>query len=276
MPERIFIDRPLPPGFDELFGPDWEVVGPDDTELPTCRAAIAGASPWPAERIAKGAMLEVISRSGIGFDTVDLDAAAAQGVVVCNTPDAPSISTAEHTMSLLMAASKFTANNVARLRAGRQDFYAAHEGIELSGATIGVVGHGRIGSRVARMCAAMDMRVIVCDPYVEVVEHEQVDLDTILNESRVITMHTPLTDETRNLLDADGLDVTAPEPLDPEHTLLNRDNVVVTPHIASATDKGRVRMYSGAIENARQVLAGERPVDCVNPHVYEVLEGRSS
>ena len=313
MPERIFIDRPLPPGFDELFGPDWEVVGPDDAELPTCRAAIAGASPWPAERIAKGAMLEVISRSGIGFDTVDLDAAAAQGVVVCNTPDAPSISTAEHTMSLLMAASKFTANNVARLRAGRQDFYAAHEGIELSGATIGVVGHGRIGSRVARMCAAMDMRVIVCDPYVEVAEHEQVDLDTILTESRIITMHTPLTDETRNLLDAAafarmqdgvvivnaarggvldtqalvdaldsgkvyaaGLDVTAPEPLDPGHTLLNRDNVVVTPHIASATDKGRVRMYSGAIENARQVLAGERPIDCVNPHVYEVLEGRSS
>ena len=193
MPERIFIDRPLPPGFDELFGPDWEVVGPDDAELPTCRAAIAGASPWPAERIAKGAVLEVISRSGIGFDTVDLDAAAAQGVVVCNTPDAPSISTAEHTMSLLMAASKFTANNVARLRAGRQDFYAAHEGIELSGATIGVVGHGRIGSRVARMCAAMDMRVIVCDPYVKVAEHEQVDLDTILTESRIITMHTPLT-----------------------------------------------------------------------------------
>ena len=261
--------------------------------------------------------LKVISRSGIGFDTVDLDAAAAQGVVVCNTPDAPSISTAEHTMSLLMAATKFTANNVARLRAGRQDFYAAHEGIELSGATVGVVGHGRIGSRVARMCAAMDMRVIVCDPYVDIsesgAEHEQVDLETVLTESRVITMHTPLTDETRNLLDAEafarmqdgvvivnaarggvidtqalidaldsgkvyaaGLDVTAPEPLDPEHTLLNRDNVVVTPHIASATDKGRVRMYSGAIENARQVLAGERPVDVVNPHVYETLEKKNS
>ena len=110
-------------------------------------------------------------------------------------------------------------------------------------------------------------------------------------------MHTPLTDETRDLLDADafarmqdgvlivnaarggvidtqalidaldsgkvyaaGLDVTAPEPLDPDHTLLRRDNVVVTPHIASATDKGRIRMYSGAIENARQVLAGERPL----------------
>ena len=312
MPDRIYIDRPLPPGFDELFGPQWEIVGPDEAELHTCRAAIAGAARWPAERIAKGERLEVISRSGIGYDTVDLDAAAAQGVVVCNTPDAPSISTAEHTLSLLMAATKFTANNVGRLRAGRQDFYAANEGIELSGATVGVVGHGRIGSRVARMCAAMDMRVIVCDPYVEVTEHEQVDFDTILAESRVITLHTPLTDETADLLDADafgrmldgvvivnaarggvidthaliaaldsgkvyaaGLDVTAPEPLDPDHTLLHRDNVVVTPHIASATDKGRIRMYSGAIENARQVLAGERPVNCVNPHVYDVLEDRS-
>ena len=90
---------------------------------------------------------------------------------------------------------------------------------------------------------------------------------------RTVSWKRPL---PRASLYAAGLDVTAPEPLDPEHTLLNRDNVVVTPHIASATDKGRVRMYSGAIENARQVLAGERPVDCVNPHVYEVLEGRSS
>lgn len=311
MADRIFIDRAVPAQLSGLFGPDWEVVGPDEAELPTCRAAIAGASPWPAARIASGTQLEVISRSGIGFDTVDLDAAAAQGVVVCNTPDAPSISTAEHTMSLLMAAAKSTANNVARLRRGSGDYYAENEGIELSGRTIGVVGHGRIGSRVARMCAAMDMRVLVCDPYVEVTAHEQVDFAAILEGSDVITMHTPLTDETRDMLNADafvamrdgvvivnaarggiidtqalidaldsgkvlaaGLDVTAPEPLDPEHTLLHRDNVVVTPHIASATDKGRLRMYAGAIANARQVLDGERPINVVNPHVYEVLESR--
>jgi D-3-phosphoglycerate dehydrogenase len=309
MPERIYIDRPLPPGFDQLFGPEWEVVGPDPEELPSCRAAIAGASLWPAERFAAAERLEVISRSGIGYDTVDLAGATERGVVVCNTPDAPTISTAEHAISLLMAASKFTANNVARLRAGRADFYAANEAIELAGATIGVVGHGRIGSRVATACAGLGMRVLVCDPYVEVSGHEQVGFDRILAESRVITLHTPLTDETRNLLNADtfasmldgviiinaarggiidtdaliaaldsgkvyaaGLDVTDPEPLDPDHTLLHRDNVVVTPHIASATDKGRVRMYSGAIENARMVLAGQRPVNVVNPEVYERLE----
>ena len=126
--ERIYIDRPLPPGFDELFGPDWDVVGPDPTELPTCRAAIAGASLWGSERIAEGIELEVISRSGIGYDTVDLAAAAAQGVVVCNTPDAPSISTAEHTLSLLMAATKFTANyNTADEENGKAHHGAAEE-----------------------------------------------------------------------------------------------------------------------------------------------------
>jgi phosphoglycerate dehydrogenase-like enzyme len=307
--DHIYIDRELPPYLAELFDESWDVVGPDMAGLPTCRAAIAGSSRWDAERMDQAPELKVISRSGIGFDTVDLDAAAARGIVVCNTPDAPTISTAEHTMSLLLAATKFTANNVARLRQGRQDFYAAHEGIELSGATVGVVGHGRIGSRVARMCAAMDMRVLVCDPYVEVTDHEQVDFEAILAESRIITLHTPLTDETRNLVNADtiarmqdgvviinaarggsidtqalidaldagkiyaaGLDVTAPEPLDPDHTLLHRDNVVVTPHIASATDKGRIRMYSGAIANARSVLDGHRPIDVVNPHVYDVLE----
>ena len=307
MTDRIYLDREVPQYLAELFGPDWEVAGPDASELPSCRAVIAGSSRWTAERMDEAPLLEVISRSGIGFDTVDLDAAAERGIVVCNTPDAPSISTAEHTISLLMAATKFTANNAARLREGRQDFYAANEGIELSGTTIGVVGHGRIGSRVARMCAAMDMRVLVCDPYIEVTEHEQVDFDTILAESRIITLHTPLTDETRDLVDAAtidrmqdgvvivnaarggvidtealiagldsgkiyaaGLDVTAPEPLDPDHTLLHRDNVVVTPHIASATDKGRVRMYSGAIANARTVLDGERPADVVNPQVYEM------
>ncbi len=312
-PDRIYVDRLLPPWLDELFGAEWVVVGPDPGELAGARAVIAGSSPWTVERIASAPELEVISRSGIGFDTVDLEAATSHGIVVCNTPDAPSISTAEHTMSLLLAATKFTANNVARLRAGRQDFYAANEAIELSGATVGVVGHGRIGSRVARMCAAMDLRVIVCDPYVEVFEHEQVDLATLLAESRVITLHCPLTDETRNMIDAEalsamqdgvvlvnaarggvidsdaliaaldsakvyaaGLDVTAPEPLDPNHTLLHRDNVVVTPHIASATDKGRIRMYSGAIENARQVLAGDRPVNCVNPEVWSVREARQS
>lgn len=302
---RIYIDRPLPAGFDDLFD-GWAVAGPDPSELTTCPAAIAGASLWPAERMDTGPELKVISRSGIGFDTVDLAGATERGIVVCNTPDAPTISTAEHTISLLMAAAKFTANNQQRLRDARNDFYAANEAIELSGRTIGVVGHGRIGSRVATVADALGMHVLVCDPYAPGATRTMVAFDQILDRSDIITMHTPLTDETRHMLDAAafaamkdnviiinaarggvidqealiaaldsgkvyaaGLDVTVPEPLDPAHTLLNRPNVVVTPHIASATDLGRRRMYTGAIENARLVLAGQRPANVVNPEVYE-------
>lgn len=306
MSDRIYVDRLLPDWLSVLFDDSWQVCGPDESDLSSCQAAIAGSSLWTAERMDQAPRLEIVSRSGIGFDTVDLDAAAERGIVVCNTPDAPSISTAEHTMSLLMAATKFTGSNQRRLRDGRQDFYAANEAIELFGRTLGVVGYGRIGSRVAKAAEAMGMNVIVCDPYVSVDPFQAVTHAELWEQSDVVTIHTPLTDETRNLIDADvlrsmrdgvviinaarggcidtdalvaaldsgkvyaaGLDVTAPEPLDPSHTLLHRDNVVVTPHIASATDKGRIRMYKGAIANARQVLNGERPVNVVNPQVYE-------
>ena len=305
MTERLFLDRLMPPGFEDLFV-DWDVCGPDDAELATCRAAIAGASQWPAARIASAPSLEVISRSGIGFDTVDLAAATAQGVIVCNTPDAPTISTAEHTMGLLLSVTKSLADNAARLRSGGTEFYAASEAIELAGRTLGVVGYGRIGPRVARAAAALDMHVIVCDPYVTTQEFEMVTFPELLARSDVITLHCPLTDETAHMVDAAafaamrpgavlvnaarggvvdtdalvaaldsgrlraaGLDVTAPEPLPPDHTLLHRANVVVTPHIASATDVGRRRMYGGAVENARMVLAGQRPVHVVNPEVFD-------
>jgi D-3-phosphoglycerate dehydrogenase len=304
--DRVYSDRVLPDWLSTLFDDSWDVCGPVDADLAGCIAAMAGSSLWPGDRMDTAPHLKVISRSGIGFDTVDLDAATARGIVVCNTPDAPTISTAEHTMSLLMAAAKSTANNVARLREGNRDYYAENEAIELSGRTLGVVGFGRIGTRVARAAAALDMEVIVCDPYVDIAGFESVSHADIIERSDVITLHCPLTDETRNLLDHDafaamrdeviivnaargacidtealvaaldsgkvyaaGLDVTAPEPLDPSHTLLHRDNVVITPHIASATDKGRIRMYAGAIANARQVLDGERPFNVVNPEVYE-------
>ena len=305
MAERLFLDRRMPPGFEDLFV-GWDVCGPDDAELETCRAAIAGASQWPAERIASAPSLEVISRSGIGFDTADLAAATAQGVIVCNTPDAPTISTAEHTMGLLLAVTKSLVDNATRLREGETEFYAASEAIELAGRTLGVVGFGRIGPRVARAAAALDMHVIVCDPYVTTHEFEMVTFAELLARSDVVTLHCPLTDETTAMVDADalaamrpgavlinaarggvvdtdalvaaldsgqlraaGLDVTAPEPLPPDHTLLHRANVIVTPHIASATDLGRRRMYGGALENVRMVLAGQRPVHVVNPEVFD-------
>lgn len=306
MPDRIYVDRVLPEWLATLFDDSWQICGPDEEELPSAVAAIAGSSRWPGERMDGAPLLKVISRSGIGFDTVDLAAAAERGIVVCNTPDAPSVSTAEHTIGLLLAATKFLASNHQRLREGRHDYYAASEALELAGKTLGVVGYGRIGGRVARIAEALGLHVIVNDPYVRVESFDSVELGDLWRRSDIVTLHCPLTEETRDLIDAEalaamrtgvvivnaarggcvdtaalvaaldsgkvysaGLDVTAPEPLDPSHTLLHRPNVVVTPHIAPATDNGRQRMYRGAIENAREVLEGRRPINVVNPEVYD-------
>ncbi len=305
-PPALYIDRAIPDGFEDIFGDDFTVIGPESEALPAAVAVLAGASLWPGERMAEAPDLQVISRTGIGFDTVDLDAATERGIVVCNAPESPTVSTAEHTMALLLSATKSLPANQRRLRDHDGDYYAANEGMELAGRTIGVVGYGRIGSRVARAAAALDMDVIVHDPYVDDIAFASVGLDELWRRSDVVTMHCPLTDETREMVDETALaamkpgavfvnaarggvvdqdalvaalesghlafvalDVTTPEPLPIGHPLLTRENVVVTPHIASATDRGRRRMYTHAIANVHTVLGGDRPASCVNPEVYE-------
>ena len=303
----MYIDRPIPDGFDDIFDGRAQVVGPEPVALGTARAAWAGASLWDAERIAAAPSVEVISRTGIGYDTVDLDAATAQGVVVCNAPESPTISTAEHTMALLLHAAKHLTSNQRRLAHHDGDYYAANEGIELAGKTLGVIGYGRIGTRVVRAARGLEMETIACDPYLDpaAVDIELTDLFDVLRRCEVVSIHCPLTDETRNMFDsrafaamrdgavfvnaarggivdqdalvdaldtgklsAAGLDVTVPEPLPTDNPLQGRENVMITPHIASATDLGRRRMYSHAVDNAMTVLAGDRPVNCVNPEVY--------
>lgn len=304
----IFIDRTIPDGFVDLFEGRLRVVGPDESALADAEAVLAGASLWPAERMDGGPHIKVISRTGIGYDTVDLAGATARGIVVCNAPDSPTVSTAEHTMALLLHATKSLSANQRRLRGHDGDYYAANEGIELAGKTLGVIGHGRIGTRVVRAARALEMVTIACDPYIDPAAHdvELVSLDELLERSDVVSVHCPLTDETRELFDADtfarmrrgsafinaarggivdqealvdaldsghvafaGLDVTVPEPLPTDHPLQGRDNVIITPHIASATDLGRRRMYTHAVENVLRCLAGGRLDSCVNPEVYD-------
>ncbi len=303
----IYLDRPVPLGFDDIFAGVATPVGPEPDALVGADAALAGASVWDAARIESARQLKVISRTGIGYDTVDLDAATKAGIVVCNAPESPTISTAEHTMALLLHATKHLSANQARLATNAGNYYAANEGIELAGKTLGIVGHGRIGTRVARAAAALDMEVIAHDPYISAdsIATPLVPLVELFERSHVISMHCPLTEETRGMIDTEafaamrdgvafvnaarggivdqealiaaldsgkvaaaGLDVTVPEPLPVSHPLQGRPNVMITPHIASATDLGRRRMYTHAVANAMTVLRGERPRDCVNPAVY--------
>lgn len=305
---KVYLDRPVPLDFEDLFEGRATPVGPDDADLADADAALAGGSRWPADRIARGVNLKVISRTGIGYDTVDLDAAAAQGVVVCNAPESPTVSTAEHTMALLLHAAKSLARNQRRLAEHAGEYYAANEGIELAGKTLGVIGYGRIGKRVVKAARGLDMETIACDPYLDPA-HEDidlVDLSTLLARSHVVSVHCPLTEETQGMVNdatlhqmrdgvvfvnaarggivdqdalvaaldsgrvaAAGLDVTSPEPLPTDHPLQGRPNVIITPHIASATDLGRRRMYSHAMQNVMTALSGARVATCVNPAVYD-------
>ncbi|MDE0607544.1 MAG: hypothetical protein OXH78_10390 [Acidimicrobiaceae bacterium] len=309
----IYVDRTMPPGFEEMFAGRAVPVGPEASALATAHGVIASGSVWDGPRMDAAPLLQVISRAGIGFDAVDLQAATERGVVVCNAPESPTVSTAEHTMALLMHVAKSLSANQRRLRGHIGDYYVDNEGIELAGRTLGVVGYGPIGKRVVKAARGLDMEVLAHDPYLEP-DNEDIELvafNELLERSDVVSAHCPLTDETRGLFNSDafakmrrgslfinaarggvvdqgalvaaldsghiagaGLDVTVPEPLPVDHALQGRDNVMITPHIASATDLGRRRMYQAALDNAMTCLDGDRVTTCVNPDVYDQPELR--
>jgi len=292
------------------------VLGPatDDDPyagLASARAAVASILRYDAALMDQAPGLRVIARTGIGYDRVDVAEATRRGIAVCNTPDAPTISTAEHAAALMLMVAKNVKRAEWELRQGIGGTYARHNAIELDGKVLGLVGFGRIARRVARICEGLGMRVTAYDPYLpatafppEVVRAES--LEQLLGDADVVSVHVPLTDDTRGmfgldefrqmkqgavfvntarggLVDGDallaalaggrlfgaGLDVTEPEPLSANHPLLLRDDVVVTPHIASGTADAKVRIFRAAFEQVVQVLAGRRPTHLVNPEVWD-------
>ena len=296
----LYFDHPLPDAYRDLVEGRAIAVGPDDSELTTADGVLAGAKrAWNAGAFALGPAMKVISRIGIGYDNVDVADATAAGVIVCNAPDAPSVSTAEHTLMLMLAVVK---NLPAQIDRAREGLPGATTGtaLELDGTVLGLVGYGRIARRVGAAARAMGMTVLAYDPYLSEAEGcELVDLARVFAESDVISLHAPAVADTRHMINAQslatmkrgvylincargglvdqdallaaldsgqvagaGLDVTDPEPLPVGHPLLGHPNVVVTPHVASATVEGRRRLYAHAIENALNVLAG-RPATIV-------------
>ena len=296
------------------------VLGTEDV-LAGAEAAIIGRSHVGAEFIERaGPNLKLVIRHGIGYNTLDVPVATEYGVLCANTPDAPTESTAEQAVGLLLAVAKVIVKSDRVMRANQPVSLMELRGVEVRERVLGVVGYGRIGRRVTEICAlGLKMRVVVVDPYLSVVPNlpEGVtmvnSIDTLLPQIDFLTLHTPLMAETHHLMSerqfrmmkpgsflinvsrgpvvdeaaliralqdghlaGAGLDVFDPEPPMPDNPLLRMDNVVVTPHVASNTDKGYWRMSQSVVDQVLQVLAGERPSFVIDPSAWPGRMGMAS
>ncbi|MDM0123283.1 NAD(P)-dependent oxidoreductase [Variovorax arabinosiphilus] len=237
--------------------------------------------------------LRVISKHGSGTDTIDKVAAKARGIEVVAAVGANAAAVAEQALALLLACAKSVVQLNARMHAGHWD-KATHKSLELGGRTVGLLGLGAIGQRFAKMADAMGMRVIGFDPYATNLPAyiQSVDLGTLWRESDAISLHCPLTDDNRGLIDAEtlakckpgvvivntargglineadllaavqsgqvasaGLDSFAVEPMTAGHPFQGQERIVLSPHIGGVTGDAYVNMGVGAVKNLLAVLA---------------------
>src|SRR6201992_2260348 len=204
---QIFKDRGVEVDFQPNLGKDKdklaEIIGNYDG------LAIRSATKATAKIIEKATKLRVIGRAGIGVDNVEIPAATAKGIIVMNTPFGNSITTAEHAITLMWALAREIPQADASTQAGKWE-KNRFMGVEITGKTLGVVGCGNIGSLVANRRIRLKMKVIAYDPFLSperAVELgvEKVELDDLLRRADFITLHTPLTDKTWNMIDAKAL-----------------------------------------------------------------------
>jgi D-3-phosphoglycerate dehydrogenase len=207
---QIFKDRGIEVDFQPALGKDKEklaeIIGNYDG------LAIRSATKVTSKILEKAKNLKVIGRAGIGVDNVDIPAATAKGVIVMNTPFGNSITTAEHAISLMLALARQIPEADASTRAGKWE-KNKFMGVEIFGKTLGVIGCGNIGSIVADRAIGLKMKVIAYDPFLSPERAlnlgvEKVELDDLLKRADIITLHTPLTDKTKNIIDAAALKKT--------------------------------------------------------------------
>ena len=248
-----------------------------------------------ADLLANAPSLRVIGRAGVGVDNIDVTAATIRGVVVMNAPDGNTITTAEHTIALLSSLARSIPQASSSLKAGRWE-RKRFIGVELQGKTLGIVGLGRIGRVVASRARAMGMMIVAYDPFIAPdqardLEIELVPLDEVYARADFLTVHTPLTAETRGLIDREvlakmkqgarivncargglvdedalyeaitggtiagaALDVFVQEPPPADHPLLTLDQVIVTPHLGASTTEAQEGVALTVAEQMRDFL----------------------
>jgi len=249
--------------------------------------------------------LKIIGRAGVGLDNVDVEAASKKGIIVVNTPAGNTISTAEHTISMMLALSRNIPQADHSTKKGeweRKKFM----GVELYGKTLGIVGLGRIGTEVAKRALSFDMKVLAYDPYLSMEKAKELgieprDFNTLLKEADYITVHTPLTDDTKHMIsnkefsimkkgvrvincarggiiDEDALakaiesghvagaamDVYEEEPPKNSGLLKLTDKVVLTPHLGASTEEAQVNVAIDVANTVRDALLGRGVKNAVN------------
>ena len=295
---------PLPPAYDVLTSKVNGLTGLVCLLTDKIDAALIAAA---------GPQLKVISQMAVGFDNIDVPAATARRIPIGNTPGVLTDATADFAWALLMSAARRVVEGDKFTRAGQWKTWGPIDflGPDVSGATLGIVGFGRIGQAVAKRAQGFDMRVLYYDvqryPDAEKTLHAQyADLNTVLREADFVSIHTVLSKETYHYIDDTklklmkpsavlintsrgpvddpaalyraltggtlayaALDVTEPEPIKLDDPLLTLDNIIIAPHIASASFTARNKMATMAAANLIAGLKGERLPNCVIPQVYE-------
>lgn len=257
--------------------------------------------------------LRVVSNMAVGVDNIDLAACTRRGIPVGNTPGVLTAGTADLAIALLLGIARRLEQATGDARQGRWKTWSPTGwlGADLDGATLGIVGFGKIGQAVARRAHGFGLRLLYSDPsrhpeLEDALGAQRVPLEQLLGVSDFVSLHVPLTPETRSLIDSQALkrmkpsaylintargpvieqaalvealqkgwiagaalDVTDPEPLPPSHPLYSAPNCLITPHIGSATTNTRRRMAELAAENLLAGLSGERLPHCANPQVYD-------
>ncbi len=305
---RVLLREEIAPAGVELLRTRFDV----DVDLTSDLAEIIGrydaivirsATKLTADLIRAGGRLKVIGRAGVGVDNVDVEAATRQGVVVANAPESNIVSAAEHTVGLLLALARNIPQAHAALIDGRWE-RSRYGGVELAEKTLGILGYGRIGQQVARRALGLQMRVVAYDPFVSAERFREAgvesdSLEGVLARADFVTLHLPLNDDTRGVIDARALasmkegarlinaargelvdeqallealesgrlagaalDVFGTEPY--SGPLLAAPNIVLTPHLAASTDEAQDRAGVIVAEQVVAALEGGLVTNAVN------------
>ena len=299
--ERYLIDS----GMEVVWNP-WHGKRTEDEMIEILQGisgAIVSIDPFTPKVFDGAREIKVVSRTGVGYDAVNVPSATEHGVAVCITPGTNNVAVAEYAFAFMIAkARKLIENHLEVVKGG----WTRHQGNDLSGSTLGIAGLGSIGKELAKRARAFDMRVLAFDMYQDAAFAAQygvtyVDLEQLLRESDFVSLHLLLNDSTRNLLNAErlatmkptaclintsrggvvdqealyealkakklggaALDVFEPEPLVEDSPLRTLDNVYLAPHVAGQSVNSAFGMGMMAAENVVAILRGEKPPFAVN------------